>query len=1045
VAAPADPHPSYALFGLILETALDAVVVVDTDGVVVGWNGVAEATFGWTRDEASGRPLNELIIPDRYKAAHRSGFERFLATGQAHVLGQRIEIPALRKDGEEIPVELSIAEADFGHGQVFIGYLRDISERRAAEQAARQQSSILAQLTEGVIIADASGKLTFVNDAAARLHGVAELGVTPDRYSDTYHLYTLDGRLFPPHELPLARALRGETVDEGRWRIHRPDGTAVLAVGNAQPIVDAQGNQVAAVVTVRDETAREAAEQQVRESEARLRTLTDNLPSGMVYQISTGRDGSDRRFLFVSQSNERLTGVPAEEVMRDPMVAYNMIHPDDRARLVEAEAQAIRSRAPFDVEVRFHHANGEQRWCRILSAPREQGDGSLIWDGLQIDITDRKRAEETRAASESRLRALFEQAAAGIVQTDLTGRFVEANDHYCKMVGRSREELLQLRMQDITHPEDLGRNLPDFDSTAKAGGSFEIEKRYIRPDGADVWVRNSVSAVRGLDGEIEGILAVSVDITDRKLAEQALYDLNQSLERRVAERTAERNLLATLVETTDVMVMACDLEFNILAINSANADEFERIYGVRPAAGDNILRLLDDQPEHRAQVEAGWGPALRGEEYTIVDEFGDPDRDRPYYQISFRTLHDAEGRRIGAYHFVTDVTPRLKAEAKLLETQEALRQSQKMEAMGQLTGGVAHDFNNLLTPIVGALDLLVRRGLGSERERKLIAGALQSADRAATLVQRLLAFARRQPLKATAVDVRSLVAGMADLIESTLGPNVEVKVELDDNLPAANADPNQLEMALLNLAVNARDAMPDGGMLTILAARESIAADHHSKLSPGYYLRLSVEDTGVGMDAETAQRAIEPFFSTKGIGKGTGLGLSMVHGLAAQLGGAVTLRSAPGHGTTVDVWLPVSLATASDEPELQRAIPAPSEARGKVLLVDDEVLVRMSTADMLAELGYDVTEASSGEAALERLQAGETFDLLVTDQLMAGMSGIELAEEASELHPGMLILIASGYSERDSAASRWPRLTKPFRKSELAARLAELQPIARAD
>jgi PAS domain S-box-containing protein len=792
----------------------------------------------------------------------------------------------------------------------YVGTIRDVTERKQAEQALHEQAAISAQLAEGVIVANCKGKLTFVNDAAARLHGVAELGVEPERYSDTYHLFTEDNRPYPPMDLPLSRALRGETIEDARWRIKRPDGTSVLAIGSARPVRDGSGAQVGAVLTVRDDTAREAAERELRENEARLRALTDNLPGGMVYQISTGKDGSARKFLFVSASHERLTGIPAEDVLQDPTIPYKLIHPDDQPRLVLAEVEAIRERKPFDVQVRFRRTDGAERWCRILSACREQPDGSLLWEGLQIDVTE------------------------------------------------------------------------------------QVE------------------------------------------AEKAIRDLNATLEERVAQRTSERNLLATLIEATDVMVMACDLQYNILAVNRANAAEFERVYGTRPKAGDHLLDLLADQPEHQEEVRAGWTRPLSGQEITVIEEFGDPGRDRPYYAITFRNLLNGQGERIGAYQFVTDVTERLKAEAELIETQEALRQSQKMEAMGQLTGGVAHDFNNLLTPIVGSLDMLMRRGLGSEREQRLISGAMQSAERAKTLVQRLLAFARRQPLQPTAVDVRILVSGLAGLLESTLGPKIDVHLRIADNLPPARADANQLEMAVLNLAVNARDAMPDGGVLTISATHERVFSSQKEKLKKGEYLRLSVSDTGVGMDEGTVARAIEPFFSTKGIGKGTGLGLSMVHGLAAQLGGKLSLQSTPGSGTSVELWLPVSSGTAAQP--LSGTSGGPSTlGQMRVLLVDDEELVRLSTAAMLVDLGYEVLEASSGEEALVLLQE-TTPDLLLTDHLMPGMSGVELANAARERIPSLPTLIISGYAELEGLAPELARLTKPFRNSELAECLSSL-------
>jgi CheY-like chemotaxis protein/two-component sensor histidine kinase len=307
---------------------------------------------------------------------------------------------------------------------------------------------------------------------------------------------------------------------------------------------------------------------------------------------------------------------------------------------------------------------------------------------------------------------------------------------------------------------------------------------------------------------------------------------------------------------------------------------------------------------------------------------------------------------------------------------------------------------------------------------------MQSAERAKTLVQRLLAFARRQPLQPTAVNLHSLVSGLVGLLESTLGPKIDVHLTIAEDLPPARADANQLEMAVLNLAVNARDAMQDGGVLTISAERERVFASQKHKLKKGEYLRLSVTDTGVGMDESTAARSIEPFFSTKGIGKGTGLGLSMVHGLAAQLGGKLTLQSTPGRGTCIELWLPVSSDSAAQLVSQQNNEPS-TAGRMRVLLVDDEELVRMSTAAMLADLGYEVVEAGSGEEALELL-VGNPPDLLLTDHLMPGMSGVELANAARTRIPSLPTLIISGYAELDGLAPELPRLTKPFRNSELA-------------
>jgi signal transduction histidine kinase/CheY-like chemotaxis protein len=444
-------------------------------------------------------------------------------------------------------------------------------------------------------------------------------------------------------------------------------------------------------------------------------------------------------------------------------------------------------------------------------------------------------------------------------------------------------------------------------------------------------------------------------------------------------------------------------------------------------------------PEQRPVMRELMSRALSGERFTVVEEFGRPELGRPYWELNYTPLRDETGTIIGAFHHAKDLSSRLHAEAELAQAQEALRQSQKLESMGQLTGGVAHDFNNLLTPIIGSLDMLVRKGLGSERERRLIDGALQSAERAKTLVQRLLAFARRQPLQPSAVDLPRLITEMAGLIGSTLGPNIDVQVKLGTDMPPANADPNQLEMALLNLAVNARDAMPDGGVLTIKAKRESVDAHHRTGLRPGEYVVLCVTDTGTGMDEETRARAIEPFFSTKGIGKGTGLGLSMVHGLAGQLGGTLMIDSVLGEGTTIELWLPVSHALLDVE-DAQTMSPKQRQRRGKALLVDDEELVRMSTADMLIDLGFDVIEAASGEEALRITHGAASPAVLVTDHLMPGMSGADLARTLRASIPDLPVLIVSGYAEAEGLSPEFPRLTKPFRSAELAASLAAMLP-----
>jgi len=365
-----------------------------------------------------------------------------------------------------------------------------------------------------------------------------------------------------------------------------------------------------------------------------------------------------------------------------------------------------------------------------------------------------------------------------------------------------------------------------------------------------------------------------------------------------------------------------------------------------------------------------------------------------------------------------------------------LHEAQKLETLGQLTGGVAHDFNNLLTPVIGNLDLLRRRMPEGDKSHRLIDGALQAASRAGTLVQRLLAFARRQDLQPKSVEIGGLLDGMTDLLRRSIGPAVRVQFDSQDNLPAARVDPNQLELAILNLAINARDAMPTGGTLWIEARSEHVEAA--GKLRPGDYVCIAVRDTGSGMTAETLARAIEPFFSTKGVGQGTGLGLSMVHGLAGQLGGMLDITSEPGKGTSAKIWLPVSNEAPLTE-DADAAIITAARQSATVLLVDDEDLVRIGTAEMLADLGYDVVQASSGAEALRLLRSGVEVDLMVTDFLMPGMNGVALIEHALALAKEMKVLLVTGYSTiAEGPGAQFPRLSKPFRQAELSRRVADL-------
>ena len=378
---------------------------------------------------------------------------------------------------------------------------------------------------------------------------------------------------------------------------------------------------------------------------------------------------------------------------------------------------------------------------------------------------------------------------------------------------------------------------------------------------------------------------------------------------------------------------------------------------------------------------------------------------------------------------ITDLT-----EPRKLE--EQLRHAHKIDTIGQLTGSVAHDFNNLLMAVIGNLDLLTKRLSEQPETLRLVDGAMEGAKRGAALTKRLLAFARRQDLRTNSVDLADLLRGMSDLLARSVSPLAQMQMDVKGGLPPARVDANQLELALLNLVLNASDAMPDGGRVTVTLDDATVAEDAKD-LAPGAYLRLRVSDTGKGMDAQTLKFAIEPFFSTKELGKGTGLGLPMVHGLAEQLGGALRLSSALGKGTTAELWLPV--ASTPPRPIEQTAPAGHETAPATILFVDDDALIAMSTVEMLKDLGHTVIEATSGARALEILSNEAAVDLLVTDQAMPGMTGTELALAARELRPELPVLLATGYAHLPHAAAAGiPRLIKPYQQDQLASAIAQV-------
>lgn len=418
-------------------------------------------------------------------------------------------------------------------------------------------------------------------------------------------------------------------------------------------------------------------------------------------------------------------------------------------------------------------------------------------------------------------------------------------------------------------------------------------------------------------------------------------------------------------------------------------------------------------------------------------------RSRFWAYVIVNAIRDPSGLIVGFAIITSDLTERKEAQQKLEETREALLQSQKLEAIGQLTGGIAHDFNNLLMAIIGSLELMRKRLPNDPKLILLLENAVQGAERGATLTKRMLAFARRQELKKEAVDIPQLVRGMTELLQRSLGPSIVIETRFPLISKPVLSDANQLEMILLNLTVNARDAMPEGGQIVIATREEVLHPDERTRLKPGTYVSLTVSDNGTGMDEETLKRATDPFFTTKGVGKGTGLGLSMVHGVAEQSGGWFTLRSKKGEGTTAELWLPVAEVQAPQIGRSEKISVREVQPGGLVVMaVDDDALVLTNTVAMLEDLGHSGIAASAGKEALNILRQKEgRVDLVITDYAMPAMTGLQLADAIKKEWPELPVIIATGFAEMEpEARSRMPELSKPFTEAELAEAISQSTP-----
>lgn len=861
-------------------------------------------------------------------------------------------------------------------------------------------------------------------------------------------LADLIGAVHPDDQFDLRSAIADAVARGGqyvhRYRIQGLDDQWRWVEGRGWVNRDAAGVPISLPGVLIDISQTRRVEEARDRAEALLNTFVEAVP-GVVY----AKDRQGRLLIGNRGTNELLGRTPEEylgrtdaELLEDPVQAK---------AVMDADARIMASGQLEQLEEEINFPDGRRAIWLSTKAPLRDAQGQVIGlIGASLDITDRKAVEASHREIEERYRLAALATRDAIWDWRMSDGDVVWNEALTTLFGYDQLQSSAQWWLEHIHPDDRQRIDHSIHAVIEDGGhAWSAEYRFLRADGqyADVLDRGTV--LRGPAGEPIRMIGAMLDLTERKAAQAALAE------------SEERLRLAT--EASDIGFWDVDLVNDLL---------------IWPARTKAMFGISAHVSCSMADFYAGLHPEDRQRTSEAFAAAADPAR-RALYDVEYRTIGKEDGvtrwvaatgrglfesdrcmRVVGVAIDVTarnlvqrqlkelneQLESRIQAEvAERIRIEDALRQSQKMEAVGQLTGGIAHDFNNMLAAIVGPLDLLVGRlDPGDERARRYVDIAMEAAKRAAQLTQRLLAFSRQQPLQPEALDANKLVAGMSELLAHSLGGNVQLETVLAGGLWRTHADPNQLENVILNLAVNARGAMAEGGRVTIETANCHLDhgyTDAHPGIAPGQYVLIAVSDTGQGMPAEVINKAFDPFFTTKEVGRGTGLGLSQVYGFVKQSGGHVKIYSEVGSGTTVKVYLPRLQGAAAESAASALVRPLPrGEAQEVILVVEDEPAVRQVSVDALTELGYRVLEADGAAAALKMLEIEPGITLLFTDVVMPEINGRKLADQALARWPHLKVLFTTGYSRNaiihngvlDAGVHL---IVKPFTLQELAVRV----------
>ncbi len=893
----------------------------------------------------------------------------------------------------------------------------------------RQRAIFDSAIDFAIIATDRDGRVTDWNAGAEKIFGWSRREVHGQTIE---HIFTPEDQAAGVPATEMQQALAAGRANDDRWLLKK-SGQRFWASGEMMPLrgVDGEGggsggSHLGFLKILRDASAQRHGEEALREAQA-LNILLLNSSHDCIVVLDL-----EGRTLFVSPGGQQ----SMEIADVNPILGLSWLrvwsgpdHEAARAAVAEARAGGI---GRFRGFCPTH--KGTPKWWDVAISPLPGPDGRperLISVGR--DVTEAKLAEQRLAASEAQFRG-FAQAMPNHVWTSPPdGRLDWFNERVYEYSGAAPGDLDGEAWAAMVHPEDVAAAAARWAGALASGEHYETEFRLRRADGQYRWHIARAVPIRGAGGEVIRWIGTNTDIAEQKTTAEALAHLNTYLEREIAERTADRNRLWQL--STDLMLVA-RFDGVMTAVNPA----WTTLLGWAECelTGRNLFDFV--HPDDRERTLIATAQLAQGE--TLL-RFDSRHRHQAghYRWISWAAvpggaLFNAVGR---------DFTNDREHEESLRRAEAQLRQSQKMEAVGQLTGGVAHDFNNLLQVISGNLQLVARLAGGNVKVEQRLASAQAAVARGAKLSSQLLAFSRRQALEPKVINVGRLVVGMDDMLRRTLGDGVELATSADADLWKTFVDPAQIENALLNLALNARDAMDGSGKLTIEAGNvvlDAAYARQRSEVSAGDYVVVAVSDTGSGMSPEVLAQAFEPFFSTQPEGKGTGLGLSMVYGFAKQSGGNVEIYSELGHGTTVKLYLP-RVHQAEDPIAAADAGPVAGGSE-TILVAEDDEAVRATVIETLAELGYRVLSANNAAAALAIVESGVAIDLLFTDVVMPGaLRSPDLARKVREHLPDIAVLFTSGYTENaivhggrlDAGVELLP---KPYTRAALARKLRQV-------